>query len=127
MRQQIVEFIQDETFAFGNVSMVALPSFEDALPLLRQRKIDLAILDVYRGKPERHDNAGVEVLKEWQRTGFCPVILHTALPEGLEGEENAFVRIVPKEQNALQNLVDTINALFEIRVPQFAPRYQRSH
>jgi CheY-like chemotaxis protein len=118
MRQQIVEFIEGETFTFGKVLIDALASFEEALPLLRQRKIDLAILDVYRGEPGQHDNAGLEVLEKWQQTGFCPVILHTALPEGLEGHENAFVRLVPKEENALQNLVDTINALFEIKVPQ---------
>ena len=52
MRQQIVEFIQDETFTFGEVLMVAPDSFEEALTLLRQRKIDLAILDVYRGPPQ---------------------------------------------------------------------------
>ena len=52
MRQQIVEFLQEETFTFGTVLVVAPDSFEESLTLLRQRKIDLAILDVYRGPPE---------------------------------------------------------------------------
>ena len=118
MRQQIVEFLQEEMFTFGAVLVVAPDSFEESLTLLRQRKIDLAILDVYRGPPGQCDRAGVEVLEKWQQTGFCPVILHTALPEGLEDIENAFVRLVPKDQNALQNLADAIKELFEIKVPQ---------
>lgn len=118
VQRQIVEFIKSETFTFGNVSLLALADFDEALPLLRQRKIDLAILDVYRGQLDQHDTAGVGVLQEWKQTGFCPVILHTALPEGLAEHENAFVRLVPKEQDSLQNLVNAINALFEIKVPQ---------
>lgn len=118
VQRQIVEFIEGETFAFGEVSMLPLTDFDEALPLLRQRKIDLAILDVYRGQLDQHDGAGVRVLREWKQTGFCPVILHTALPEGLAEHENAFVRLVPKEQDSLENLVSAINALFEINVPQ---------
>ena len=96
IRDQIVEFLSTEEFEFGTLRVIAEASFDRAIELLRQRKVDLLLLDVFRGDPTRSDSPGVQILEEWRTTGFAPVILHTALPEAVANQAGPFVRIVPK-------------------------------
>jgi hypothetical protein len=51
-------------------------------------------------------------------TGFTSVILYTALPEGLEGHNNIFVRLVGKEAGSLPKLKAEIDDLFRLHIPQ---------
>jgi CheY-like chemotaxis protein len=118
MRRQVKEFLEGEDFEFGKVEVTAIESFESALGLLRERKIDIVILDVFRGRTSQDDKAGIEVLNNWRATGFAPVILHTALPEGLEEHCNVFVRLVPKEGGSLLRLAKEIEELFSLKIPQ---------
>jgi CheY-like chemotaxis protein len=118
MRRQVKEFLEGETFSFGKVTVIDTGSFETALTLLRERKIDIVILDVFQGDTGKGDSAGITLLEEWRGTGFAPVILHTALPEGLEEHCNAFVRLVPKEGDNFARLVKEIEALFALTIPQ---------
>jgi len=118
MCRQLEEFLEGEEFSFGRVDVIRTAAFESALTLLRERKIDIVILDVYRGGPQQGDRAGIEVLKNWCSTGFAPVILHTALPEGLDDVCNAFVRLVPKETGNLTRLAQELESLFALKIPQ---------
>ena len=118
MGRQLKEFLEGEEFSFGRIEVTATNTFESALALLRERKIDVVILDVYRGGPGQGDRAGIEVLGNWCATGFAPVILHTALPEGLDDVCNAFVRLVPKETGNLTKLRQELESLFALKIPQ---------
>ncbi len=118
MRRQLKEFLEGEVFSFGKVEVADTGTFEAALALLRERKIDVVILDVFRGGPQDDDRAGIAVLNTWRTTGFAPVILHTALPEGLEDNCSPFVRLVPKETDNLDRLVKELEALFALKIPQ---------
>jgi CheY-like chemotaxis protein len=118
MRRQVKEYLEGETFTFGKIEVAETESFDSALALLRKRKIDLVILDVFRGGTGRGDKAGIKVLEDWRATGFAPVILYTALPEGLNEHCNAFVRLVPKEGGSLARLVKEIEGLFALKIPQ---------
>ena len=116
--RQVKEYLEGESFAFGKIGVVGLPSFDDGLDLLQSRKVDVIILDVFRGRTEQGDRAGLDLLSRWQETGFAPVILHTALPEGLEDVSSIFVRVVGKEAESLKRLADALNDLFAINIPQ---------
>ncbi len=118
MRRQVKEYLEGETFTFGKVEVAETGSFDGALALLRERKIDLVILDVFRGGTGRGDKAGIKVLEDWRATGFAPVVLHTALPEGLNEHCSAFVRLVAKEAGSLPKLVNEIEELFALKIPQ---------
>lgn len=118
MLRQLKEFLEGEEFSFGRVQVTGAGSFDSALALLRERKIDLVILDVFRGGPPQGDRAGIGVLENWRSTGFAPVILHTALPEGLDEHCNAFVRLVPKEAGNFARLAREIEELFALKIPQ---------
>ena len=84
MLHQVKEYLEGEDFEFGALRVTGIKHFDGALALLKERKVDLIILDVFRGAPEGYDTAGLPVLEQWCSTGFAPVILHTALPEGVE-------------------------------------------
>jgi len=118
IRRQVKEYLEGETFTFGKVEVADTGSFDGALALLRERKIDLVILDVFRGGTSRGDKAGIKVLEDWRATGFAPVILHTALPEGLNEHCGAFVRLVAKGVGNLAKLTEEIEALFALKIPQ---------
>lgn len=118
VRRQVKEYLDGEHFEFGEFNVSETAKFEDALALLRERKVDLVILDVYRGSPADGNRAGLPVLETWRATGFAPIILHTALPEGLEEHASPFVHIVPKEAGNLARLKATIGQIFATKIPQ---------
>lgn len=118
MLRQVGEFLEGETFSFGEISFTGTESFDEALELLRRRKVDLVILDVYRGKPSSGDQAGVELLREWKSVGFAPVVMYTALPAGLEDHCGPFVRLVSKEgPGSLERLKAEIEGVFRHKIP----------
>src|SRR5208283_4070085 len=97
VRRQVKEYLMGEVFASRqlNISDMDLP---EALNLIKQRKADLVILDVYRGTAEfGGEQTGVRILESIKRSGFVPVVLYTALPEGLEDHKSSFVRLVGKD------------------------------
>lgn len=116
--RQVQEFLEGEVFSFGTLRVVPSQTFDRALELLRDRRVDLLILDVFRGTPEDGNRAGLDVLEEWQAVGFAPVVLYTALPESIQAAANPFVRIVTKEHAQLARLADEIRDLFDLKIPQ---------
>lgn len=116
--RQVKEYLEGETFDFGSVSVFGTDDFGTALDRLRERRVDLLVLDVFRGDLAARDSAGTEILTTWRATGFAPVILHTALPETVKDQAGPFVRIVPKEAGGLKQLGDTLRQIFAARIPQ---------
>lgn len=119
IRRQIRESLSGETLASRGLKISEIGPLDEALDLIRERKADLVILDVYRGRAQRGgEQTGVQILESIKRSGFVPVILYTALPEGLEGHQSRFVRLVGKEAGGLAKLKEEIADLFALRIPQ---------
>lgn len=118
MVRQIREFFADREFDGRKMSFQEVTRWEDAFGLVRERKADLAILDIYRGQAAQGgERVGERVLEDLQRSGFVATVIHTNLPEGLEARQNEFVRLVVKT-DGLQKLDEQIDAIFKTRVPQ---------
>jgi CheY-like chemotaxis protein len=119
VRRQVHEYLSGEIFASRRLNITNIVEIDQALNLIHERKADLVILDVYRGAARRGgEQAGIRVLESIKRSGFVAVVLYTALPEGLDGQQSSFVRLVGKDAGGLQRLKDEITDLFRIRVPQ---------
>jgi CheY-like chemotaxis protein len=119
VRTQLKEYLQGETFASRNLQISDMPDLPEALGFIQERKADLVILDVYRGRATPGgEQTGVQILESIRRSGFVPVILYTALPEGLDGHRNVFVRLVGKDVGGLPKLKEEIADLFRLRIPQ---------
>lgn len=118
MLRQVKEYLDSEAFDFGPVKVTGVSNFDDALVLLKERKVDVVILDIYRGDTTRADRAGLGVLQMWRKTGFAPVIVHTALAEEVSGQGGIFVRVVPKEADSLKRLSAEMKDLFATNIPQ---------
>jgi CheY-like chemotaxis protein len=116
--QQVKDYLEGETFGFGSLIVKGTAEFLEATRLLHERKVDLLVLDVFRGDPFSGDSAGTGILEEWRATGFAPVILYTALPEVVGECASPFVYVVAKEAGGLQRLRDAIEQLFALRIPQ---------
>jgi CheY-like chemotaxis protein len=116
--RQIREFFATREIDGRQMAFQEITRWEEAFGLVRERKADLAILDIYRGQAAHGgERVGEKVLNDLQHSGFIPVIIHTNLPEGLEGLQNEFVRLVLKT-DGLPKLEEQIDALFKTRVPQ---------
>jgi CheY-like chemotaxis protein len=119
VRRQVKDYLDGEMFASQKLNISDIPDLSKALNLIREHKADLVILDVYQGAARLGgEKIGVDVLGSIKRSGFVPVVLYTALPEGLEEYENSFVRLVGKEAGGLEKLKQEIDDLFRLRIPQ---------
>lgn len=119
IKDQVLEFLRTETFGGRSVDAVAVTDMTEALRTIQERKADLVILDVYKGEPSAGGSRdGIQVLDRIQETGFVPVVLYTALTEGIESRRTCFVRLVAKDTGGLPKLKEEITDLFALRIPQ---------
>jgi CheY-like chemotaxis protein len=119
IREQVVDYLSGMSFASRALKVSEIGDLSEALNLVRERKADLIILDVYRGKATQGgEQIGIRILDSIRSSGFVPVVLYTALPEGLEDHRGPFVRLVGKEAGGLERLKEEITDLFRLRIPQ---------
>lgn len=119
VRRQVREYLSEESFASRRLNINEISDLDQALNLIHERKADLVILDIYRGTARKGgEQTGIRILESIKKSGFVPVVLYTALPEGLEEQQNSFVRLVGKDAGGLERLKAEITELFRIRVPQ---------
>jgi hypothetical protein len=117
-REEIKDFFDGKLFDDRPLVFQEIADWQDAYWLIRERKADLVILDIYRGEARiGGERVGERVLGQIEKTGFTSVILFTNLPEGLDAVTNAFVRLVPKI-NGLAALERAITAVFATKIPQ---------
>ena len=117
--RQIEEFFAGVQFDLRELAFERITTWEPAFTLIQERKVDLVILDIYRGEPTPGgERIGEEVLKRIMESGFVPVVIYTNLPEGLETLTNQFVRLVSKTDGGLSQLKEQIEDLFRMRIPQ---------
>ncbi len=119
VRRQVREYLSEELFASRRLSINDIAHLDQALNVVHERKADLIILDVYRGAAQQGgDQAGIQILDSIKHSGFVPVVIYTALPEGLEAHQSAFVKLIGKEAGGLERLKEAIEDLFRLRIPQ---------
>lgn len=118
VRGQVTEFLSGEVFASGKLGITAFEDLNAALNIIRERKADLVILDVYQGLAKAgRAQVGIQVLDHIKKSGFAPVVLYTALPEGLQSHTSKFVRLVGKN-DGLEKLKAEVSDLFQLKIPQ---------
>ena len=118
IRRQVCEFLDGLDTGFGKLRVHQIDDLSQAMGVVKERKADLFILDVYTGEARSGgEKAGLNVLDEVQASGFVPVILYTALPESVTDRASSFVRVVGKV-DGLDSLKTEIDAFFGARIPQ---------
>src|SRR6185437_2673109 len=116
--RDVSEYFHGMEFGGRSIAFTGIQDWDKAFDLVRERKADIIILDVYRGEARMGgDRVGERVLEDIRQTGFAPVILYTNLTEGLEPERSEFVRLVLKA-DGLKLLAQALKDLFESRIPQ---------
>src|SRR6185437_10527185 len=117
-RRQIKEYFAGRIIDGRGITFHEIGNWNDAFGLIRDRKADLAILDIYRGEAAAGgERVGERVLEDIKRFGFVPVIIYTNLPEGLDGLQNEFVHLAPK-LDGLDRLREHMEAIFNTRMPR---------
>jgi len=118
IREQIQQYFGDETFDGHGIEIHPYEDIRDAKTLIRDRKADILILDVFQGEQATTaDKPGIDVLNEINRSGFVPVVFYTALPEQVRHLAGQFVRVINKTEG-LTALKAQIQELFDLKVPQ---------
>ncbi|RKI35981.1 hypothetical protein D7Y27_29695 [Corallococcus sp. AB004] len=116
MREQVHEEFNGALFDGRPLDILDIEDFAIARDEIKQRKVDLVILDVFRGDPMGGGQPdGLKVLDDIRNSGFVSVVLYTANPKRVEDHKSAFIRLSDKPVEALRKEVDE---LFRLRVPQ---------
>lgn len=109
------QFIELASHTHPLLNIIPIADFAKAKDLLDERRIDIAVLDLCRGRPEQADQPGLGVLMAWKGIGFCPVIIHSAIAESVMEQKNAFVRVIPRE--GAEKLLEEITRLLDTKIP----------
>jgi CheY-like chemotaxis protein len=119
MLTDVTEFLQGLTFDGRGVELDGEGDFSAAIELVRLKKVDVIILDVYRGtSAPAGEPDGLDVLAAVRDSGFVSVVLYTAHPEKVKGSTSAFVRLVGKDVNSLVKVQKELDELFSLGIPQ---------
>src|SRR5260370_3852412 len=117
-RRQVREYFGGRTIQGRHLAFNEIQDWGKAFGLIREHKADLVILDIYRGDARTGgDRIGEQVLHTLQGSGFVPTVIYTNLPEGLEKEQNEFIRVVTKT-DGLKALHREIERMFATKIPQ---------
>lgn len=115
--EDISDYFRGKAFAGHSISFKGIDNWDEDFSLVRDRKVDLVVLDIYRGQATTGgDRAGERVLEQIKLSGFAPIIIYTNLAEGLEPEREEFVRLVLKA-DGLPQLAGELESLFDTKVP----------
>lgn len=109
------QFIELASHTHPSLNIIPIGDFAKAKNLLDERRLDIAVLDLCRGRPEQSDQPGIGVLQAWKGIGFCPVIIHSAIAESVMDQKNAFVRVIPRE--GADKLLEEITRLIDTKIP----------
>ncbi len=116
-RDQLKEYLEGESFSFGQIQVEIAEDFEHALKFLKQKKVDLIILDLFKGQPIEGVTAGLTVLEEWKKTGFAPIVFYTALDRSITHLKGPFIRVLAKQADAFVSLTKELEDLFANKIP----------
>ena len=83
--------------------------FHEAEEKIRSLRPDIVVLDLFEGPLNEENNRGSEHLNFIWEKQFCPVIVHTGLPDALEGYENPFVQVLKKGGSSEEEVLKAIS------------------
>lgn len=116
--KQIQQLLDGETIAGNSVKVDYKTDFNSACSALDETDYDIAVLDLFRGKPDEAntDRPGEEVLERIKKSCFMPVIFFTGLVKPIEHLKSDIVRVVRKG-DSLDALKAEIKSVFESNLP----------
>ncbi|MYG87321.1 MAG: hypothetical protein F4190_02165 [Acidimicrobiales bacterium] len=85
--------------------------FDEAASVIEEYRPSLVILDLWQGQLDEEDNAGVAFLEQIWQVQFCPVIVHSALPDIAEDYDSPFLRRVNKGGEGAPQVIEAIHDL----------------
>lgn len=103
-----------------DVTIDAMSKFEDAYDAIKNPHIryDLVISDTYRGDHKNHDAAVMDMIAEYKKGKFCPIIVYSSGTCPAELESTAFVNWVGKID--FKDITNAITEILDLGVPQLA-------
>ncbi len=109
-------------FAASAVQVTIHPaaSFEEAMRLISDpsRRFDLILSDTFRGAHARGDAAVIEMVEQYRRGRFCPLVVFSASPQPAALELGAFVLWADKAPRG--GIEDAIGRMLRTGIPQQA-------
>ncbi|MCY4115511.1 MAG: hypothetical protein OXF55_01330 [Caldilineaceae bacterium] len=85
--------------------------FHEAEEKIWALRPDIVVLDLFEGALLRENDRGSDLLGLIWEKQFFPVVVHTALPEALEGYENPFVHVLKKGIESSETVLEAIRSL----------------
>jgi CheY-like chemotaxis protein len=117
-RRLVGEYFHGRPVEGRQLAFQEIEDWDRAFSLIREHKADLVILDIYRGDAHSGgDRVGEQILNALKNSGFVPTVVYTNLPEGLDKEQNEFIRVVTKV-DGLKALHTEVERIFKTKVPQ---------
>ncbi len=116
--EQIKELLNDETIKGNRITLEYAHEFEQGVSLLKDKKFDLIILDLYKGKPSvtNKDRPGEQMLEHIKRSCFIPIIFFSGLVQPIQDLESDVVRVVRKS-GGIDELKKEIESVFDSKLP----------
>lgn len=108
---EYLEHILKESFQDANVYLSL--DFDKGISMLKQKRPDVLILDLYRGDPTGKDLAGGAIWDFIWKELFIPIIIYTAGVPNLEPEipqDHPFVSYISKGTGSDKKVVDKIRS-----------------
>lgn len=75
--KNLKKIFDGETVSGYKLTAVVLSSFQEGIDLLKVEYFDLVVLDLFKDKGEKDEEAGIKVLNEIRKIAFIPVIFYT--------------------------------------------------
>ncbi len=116
--QQIKELLDNETIKENRITLEYAQEFDHGVNLLKEKKFDLIILDLYKGKPSvtNIDRPGEIMLEHIKSSCFIPIIFFSGLVQPIQHLKSDIVRIVRKGDGN-DELKKEIESIFDSKLP----------
>lgn len=118
-----------QTIADCRVHYDPCDSFDTASDLLKWRRYDMIVSDIYRDRADTHSKVDEEdalagnIVEKIRKSRFCPVVLFTdgSFPAGLDQQKGPFLKLVDKSA-ADNRILKAIEEILATQIPQTARR-----
>jgi hypothetical protein len=111
----LIDTVPDEV-GTGRLRWHPCDSFEDALGLLELIRFDIVVTDVYRGPIADRDAAAIDLLAEYRKRRFVPVVFISSGPRPSGLECSSFVLWVDKSDTN-EPVLDAVESVIDTRLP----------
>lgn len=96
LRENLRKNYDNETIAEYNIVAEVTGKFEQGIELIKNNDYDIIILDLFKDKEAKDEEAGIKVLDEIRKNVFVPVIFYTGHSHKIATLQSEIVGIVSK-------------------------------